>query len=141
MTEQLVQLQRWFRHCLLKKRVSIYLAKCVELSRRIKLIQRWWRDCRSRSVAKKWIAGLKVRWIMKSQDFKRRRSRVKDVEDEIIESIDPSWTALMFKELVKAKEACCHMVNTGVTRHDWVSYGRKAQYGLKTAPRIVSTRE
>ena len=83
------------------------------------------------------MAGLKVRWLMQSQDFIRRRARVKDVEDEIIESVDPSWTALMFKELTRARQACCYMLETGVKKPDWVTFGRKTgnQLPISVKPR------
>jgi hypothetical protein len=124
-------IQRCFRHAMFKRRVALFVVRCKELNRRIKLIQMWWRETRRIRIATKWVQGMKARRLMATVEFKRKRLRIKDIEDEIIESTDRSWTALMFKELYKAKVACSQWLHLALERRDWVSYGQKTSIQLR----------
>ena len=140
MESVILTIQQWYRRAMLKRRVALFLSRCTELNRRIRLIQSWWREKRRTRLAIKWLQGLKVRRLMASPEFKRKRLRIKDIEDEIIESTDRSWTALMFKELYRAKASCSIWFQVALQRRDWVSYGQKVQRRLPTSA-LVQSRE
>ena len=122
---QVQRIQRWFRAAVFKKRLRMFLMKCKELKKRIVLIQRWWREYRRVVLVRRWITGMKTRWLMASAEVQRKKQRINDIKLEILESMDPTWTAVMFRELSRARHACTRWIHEGIEHPNWVAYASK----------------
>jgi len=142
MSSAALLIQRWFRHELFKRRVRLFLGKCMQLNRHIRLIQRCWRRQLklNNTIASKCLLGWKVRRLMTSAAFRQKKVRLKDIDDEITQSQDPSWTALMLKEMYKAKASCSIWLRMALARRDWYSYGNRVNKSSKVGS-LVGFRE